>query len=226
MKKCPQCHRAYSDVVDVCPQCNISLSGNAVTPNSYNAQINQQKDYQMNQQKDYQMNQQMNPQMNRQMNPQMNQQMNRQMNQQMNQQMYNNYNQSKHQTNTNYVTPPSNSSMGFMEVILSCFKKYVDFNGRARRKEYWFFTLFTNVVTYLLLFLGSQSEAIYILSMVWSLAIILPALAVSVRRLHDVGKKGTYMLWMLVPIVGSFIVLYALIQDSEPGANMYGYCPK
>ena len=62
--------------------------------------------------------------------------------------------------------------------------------------------------------------------MVWSLAIILPALAVSVRRLHDVGKKGTYMLWMLVPIVGSFIVLYALIQDSEPGANMYGYCPK
>lgn len=101
-----------------------------------------------------------------------------------------------------------------MKWYFKCLKQYVDFSGRARRKEYWMFVLFNLIVFYVLFIVdyligtkipynGSQ---IGIISSVYSLAVFLPGLAVTVRRLHDIGKSGWKILWIpLFTIVGAII---------------------
>jgi uncharacterized membrane protein YhaH (DUF805 family) len=121
-----------------------------------------------------------------------------------------------------------------MNWYLDVLKKYADFGGRARRKEYWMFALF-NVLIYIaiLIFsaiLGSIDNSLALIGslllVVYALAIFVPSLAVAVRRLHDTGRSGWWFLIAFVPVVGGIILLVFTVQDSVPGENEYGKNPK
>jgi len=103
--------------------------------------------------------------------------------------------------------------------FITAIKKFADFKGRARRKEYWYFVLFSNLITLPLSFLAESLPIISIVSLVFSLALIIPSLATGVRRMHDVGKSGWFL---LIP----FYNLYLAVSDSEPGTNKWGPNPK
>ena len=97
--------------------------------------------------------------------------------------------------------------MSFGEAIKSVFSKYATFSGRARRSEFWYFYLFNLIVSVGLNIVAIFVPSIKYLSFIYSLGILVPNLAVSVRRLHDIGKSGLTLLWFLVP---SFIIIMLL----------------
>jgi uncharacterized membrane protein YhaH (DUF805 family) len=119
-----------------------------------------------------------------------------------------------------------------MNWYLQALKKYADFSGRARRKEYWFFVLFNIIISVVLtvcdVFVGTYSAAasIGILTGIYTLAVLIPGIAVSVRRLHDTGRSGWWVLIALVPLVGAIVLLIFMLIDSQPGQNAYGPSPK
>lgn len=116
-----------------------------------------------------------------------------------------------------------------MNWYLEVLKKYAVFNGRARRTEYWMFFLINfviGIVFSVLLRVTNGLGLIYALDGLYSLALLIPSLAVAVRRLHDTGKSGWNILLALIPLVGWIIVLVFLAQDSQPGDNAYGPNPK
>ena len=110
-------------------------------------------------------------------------------------------------------------SVSFVEAIKLAFTHYADFKGRSRRSEYWWFTLFNMIVT------GLIGSILPDLSWIWSLIVLVPGLAVCIRRLHDAGKSGWFYLWMLLPIAGYIIVLIQLLKDSAED-NQWGPNPK
>lgn len=119
-----------------------------------------------------------------------------------------------------------------MEWYFKVLNQFADFSGRARRKEYWMFALFNVLFTVAALILdkfmdtgfnGSYIGWIYIL---YSLAIFIPSLAVTVRRLHDVGKSGWMYLIILIPIIGAIWLLVLMATDGQPGTNSWGPNPK
>ncbi|MDR2688985.1 MAG: DUF805 domain-containing protein, partial [Azoarcus sp.] len=115
-----------------------------------------------------------------------------------------------------------------MKYYLDVLRKYAVFDGRARRKEYWMFFLFNSIIAFVVGFIEGitlQSGGI-ILAMPYTLAVLLPGLAVGVRRLHDTGRSGWWLLIALVPLIGAIILLVFLTQDSESGENRYGSNPK
>ena len=115
---------------------------------------------------------------------------------------------------------------------LIAMKKYVDFSGRARRSEYWMFFLFNMIFGFgalvLDMLLGSVSEgSMYGLFYgLFSLAIMIPSLSVTVRRLHDVGKSGWWIFISLITFIGGIWLFILTITDSQPGENAYGPSPK
>ena len=115
---------------------------------------------------------------------------------------------------------------------IEALKKYAVFGGRSRRKEYWYFVLFSVIVSLVLsaidALLGtfSSSTNVGLLSGIYGLAIIIPSIAVSVRRLHDIDRTGWWILINLVPIVGSIVLLVFYVLDGTPGDNRYGPNPK
>ncbi len=112
--------------------------------------------------------------------------------------------------------------MDFNEIkewYLIPFKKYIDFEGRASRMEFWTFVLVNIVISAIL------ANIFPYLGSLFSLAIIVPTLAVSVRRLHDVGQSGWMLLVGLIPLVGLIILIYFFIQESQSGANDAGSGP-
>ncbi len=114
-----------------------------------------------------------------------------------------------------------------MEWYLKVLKNYVVFSGRARRKEYWMFILINAIIAIIIMGIGQQIGTYgFILSLIYSLAILLPSLAVSVRRLHDIGKSGWMILITLIPIIGGIWFLILTIKEGEKGANQYGEDPK
>jgi len=110
--------------------------------------------------------------------------------------------------------------------------KYATFEGRAGRKEYWFFVLYYCIAYFALMVvdeaLGTMNEAagVGLLSALFALATLLPAAAVTVRRLHDTDRSGWWILIGLVPLVGDLVLIVFAAQDSRPGANPYGPNPK
>ncbi len=123
----------------------------------------------------------------------------------------------------------------YVEVL----KKYAQFDGRARRKEYWFFALINILISMVLGFMGgivlglsghSQDPTYAFLGLglicLYSLAVLVPGLAVTVRRLHDTNRSGWWIFISLVPLVGGIILLIFMLQDSQLGANQYGPNPK
>ncbi|WP_435921952.1 DUF805 domain-containing protein [Paenibacillus sp. DYY-L-2] len=113
-----------------------------------------------------------------------------------------------------------------MEWYLKVLQNYVGFSGRARRKEYWMFVLFNFIAGIILGIIEAIIGLPGILSGLYSLAILIPSLAVVFRRLHDTGKSGWWILISLVPIAGSIILLVFMCLDSDPGTNKYGPNPK
>ena len=110
-----------------------------------------------------------------------------------------------------------------MTAISTCFKKYATFSGRARRSEYWYFFLFTAVVSTVLGLIFKNQTMI---STLFSLATIVPTLAVSWRRMHDIGKAGAWSLIILIPILGAIIFWIWCAKNGEEGANEFGENPK
>lgn len=126
-------------------------------------------------------------------------------------------------------------SIGFADAIRICVKeKYAHFEGRATRSEYWYFYLFVLITSVIgqtaatVMSFVSEDAAmkIWILYFIFGLAIFLPQLGVTIRRLHDTGKSGWYWLIVLIPIAGIFIFIAQLIKPSSPEDNKYGPAPK
>ena len=120
--------------------------------------------------------------------------------------------------------------MTFGDAIRTCFSKYADFSGRARPSEYWWWVLFVVLVETVLWIVfvsvaaGDSGGAGLVggLLGVVVLALIIPSLAVFVRRMHDTGRSGWFWFLGLVPIVGPIILIVFLVQPGDPGANKYG----
>lgn len=118
-----------------------------------------------------------------------------------------------------------------MEWYLGVLRKYTDFEGRARRQEYWMFVLINTVIGWGLGMiddmLGTYSSTGYgVLAAFYGLAVLIPSLAVMVRRLHDAGKSGWFFFINLIPIIGWIWFFVVLVTDSVPGSNRYGPNPK
>ena len=111
-------------------------------------------------------------------------------------------------------------------------KKYSVFSGRSSRKEYWYFVLFNVLISIVLMvadvMIGTfDSETGFgLLNGIYTLAILIPSLAVSVRRLHDTDRSGWLCLLLLIPLVGAIILIFFFAEDSQPGENQYGSNPK
>lgn len=104
-------------------------------------------------------------------------------------------------------------------------KNYANFGGRARRKEYWMFFLF-NVIVGLVLGVIVAVTQLAILPSIYSLLILIPSLALTIRRLHDVDKGGIWLLIGCVPLIGWIWLLVLVCKEGTPGTNQYGVNPK
>ncbi len=141
--------------------------------------------------------------------------------QQSQQQTYQQY-QSYTQYGQNYTEP--GTPVGFVDAIKMFFTKYADFNTRSGRSEYWFAILFLVLVNMALSFLIREFGIFGWLSGLWSMIILIPSISLSVRRLHDIGKNGVYLLWVLLPLAGYIIILVQCCKESAP-ANQWGPNP-
>lgn len=103
------------------------------------------------------------------------------------------------------------------------FKNYVNFEGRATRPEYWWFTLAYAIVNIILSLIPRVGT---ILSGILGLAVLIPSIGVGVRRLHDINKSGWWLLISLIPIVGAIILILWLVKPSDNGENQYGERPR
>ena len=122
------------------------------------------------------------------------------------------------------------ADMGMQEAVRTVFGKYAEFNGRARRPEYWWFVLFVALVGLVLTVVESMvmhrpMGQYGILSGIWNLATFLPALGVSIRRLHDVGRSGWWLLIAFIPVIGVLVLLYWYVSQGTVGPNEYGAEP-
>ncbi|MBU0974095.1 DUF805 domain-containing protein [Patescibacteria group bacterium] len=110
-----------------------------------------------------------------------------------------------------------------MNNYTSVLKKYSEFSGRAGRSEYWYFVLVNFTISVGLAILnssiGSNSN---FLGTLYSLIVLLPGIAVSIRRLHDIGKSGWMLLVSLIPVVGFVWILILMATDGNPEENEYG----
>lgn len=119
-----------------------------------------------------------------------------------------------------------------MNWYIEVLRKYAIFSGRARRKEYWFFVLFNALFAIAaaildnILGLAFREVGYGPIYLLYALATIVPGLAVSVRRLHDIGKSGWFILLGLIPCVGGIILLVFSVMPGDPGHNQYGPDPK
>jgi uncharacterized membrane protein YhaH (DUF805 family) len=118
-----------------------------------------------------------------------------------------------------------------MNWYVAVLKKYAEFTGRARRKEYWMFALFNFLICVVLVVIDSKGGmmnpmGLGVLSGLYSLAVFVPSLAVSVRRLHDTDRSGWWLLILLLPLIGLIVFLVFMLLDSQPGENRHGPSPK
>ena len=114
-----------------------------------------------------------------------------------------------------------------MEWYLKVLNKYAEFDGRAHRTEYWMFVLFNVLISIGLGLVGGLiGHGLQFLSSLYALAVLVPGIAVAIRRLHDIGKSGWWLLVAFVPLIGAIILLVYFVQDSQPENNQYGPNPK
>lgn len=121
-----------------------------------------------------------------------------------------------------------------MQWYLKVLRQYADFGGRARRTEFWMFTLFNTIFSIVLLVIDSAAGLTFgeppsqfgVLRTIYSLAVLVPTIAVAVRRLHDTDHSGWWVLIGLIPIVGWIILLVWYCTDGRPEPNQWGPNPK
>ena len=111
--------------------------------------------------------------------------------------------------------------MSFTEAIQSGFRNYANFAGRAMRSEYWYWVLFA-ILASLAAIVVDVAVTVFLASVIVGLGLLIPGLAVGVRRLHDIDKSGWNLLWGLVPFFGGLYLLYLYVQPGTPGPNKYG----
>jgi uncharacterized membrane protein YhaH (DUF805 family) len=116
-------------------------------------------------------------------------------------------------------------SMGMPDAVRSVLTKYADFSGRARRSEYWWFYL-AYILASIVASLIDQAIGFPLFQIILGLGLLIPSLAVGVRRLHDTGRSGWWLLIGLVPLVGIIVLIVFFCTDSQPGTNKYGPSPK
>lgn len=114
-----------------------------------------------------------------------------------------------------------------MNWYLSVIKNYTGFSGRARRKEYWMFVLINMIICAVLNVIQSVigMETPYI-SSIYSLGVLLPSIAVAIRRLHDTDRSGWWLLLSLIPVIGTIVIIVFLCQNGTAGNNRFGADPK
>ena len=115
---------------------------------------------------------------------------------------------------------------GSMNWYFEVLKKYAVFDGRAHRTEFWLFFLFSFIISLFLGVIVGLVESLWFITTLYALAVLIPGLAVSVRRLHDTNRSGWWILTGLVPILGWIALLIFYVEDSRPGVNQYGPNPK
>lgn len=119
-----------------------------------------------------------------------------------------------------------------MNWYLEVLRKYAQFDGRSRRKEYWLFVLVNMVVSFLLTFIDrftgtfDPGIGLGLLSGIYALAVFIPAIAVACRRLHDTGRTAWWLLILVVPLIGWVVLVVFFVQDSQEEENQYGISPK
>ena len=119
-----------------------------------------------------------------------------------------------------------------MNWYLEVLKKYAVFGGRSRRKEYWYFFLFNILISIVLMIIDgltgtlSLEAGMGLLGGIYALAVLIPGIAVTVRRLHDTNHSGWWLLIVLVPLIGAIVMLVFMVKDSQPGENQHGPSPK
>jgi uncharacterized membrane protein YhaH (DUF805 family) len=116
--------------------------------------------------------------------------------------------------------------------------RYAKFDGRATRSEYWYFILFYFILALIVTLVDvlvinpmlgltpEQAQQGGILQIILGLGLLIPTLALTIRRLHDIGKSGWWFLIVLIPIIGALVLIYFYVQDSQAGSNIYGENPK
>ncbi len=122
-----------------------------------------------------------------------------------------------------------------MSWFIGALKKYAVFEGRARRKEYWFFVLFYVIFACGLGLVDGFVGTVYyfdgaaagvVLSVLYALAMLVPSISVTARRLHDIGRSGWWILIGLIPLIGTIVLLVFMVLDSQEGENRFGPNPK
>ncbi len=111
--------------------------------------------------------------------------------------------------------------VSFSQAIQMGFNNYVNFNGRSSRSEYWWWCLFTFIIGAVLGAINGWVNIQWLIGLV-NLALLLPGLGLSVRRLHDINKSGWWIFIALIPLVGAILLIYWFVQPSNPGDNQYG----
>ena len=124
-----------------------------------------------------------------------------------------------------------NGAPALSNPLISYWKKvvledYANFAGRARRAEYWWFTLANIIAIIVLALLMAAVKIFIVLYVIYALALIIPSIAVTIRRLHDTDKSGWWILIGLVPFVGGLILLVLMCIDSTRGTNQWGTAEK
>ena len=111
-----------------------------------------------------------------------------------------------------------------MEYYIDAFRNYVNFKGRATRKQFWMFILFNFLAGFALGFIGGVVPALAFLGSIYSLGVLLPSLAIGARRLHDTDRSAWWLLLYLLPIVGPIVLLVFFVLPSTPGSNRFDFC--
>ena len=113
-----------------------------------------------------------------------------------------------------------------MNWYLEVLKKYAEFNGRARRTEFWMFVLFNFIIAVVLNLIARMIGFLSFLSILYGLAVLCPSIAVGARRLHDTNRSGWLQLIGLIPVVGAIVLIVFCAQEGEAKDNQYGPNPK
>ncbi|MDZ4136420.1 MAG: DUF805 domain-containing protein, partial [Paracoccaceae bacterium] len=109
--------------------------------------------------------------------------------------------------------------------VRTVFSKFATVQGRAQRSEYWWFVLFSFIVSIILSLFDNAILGGSLLGSLWSLAVLVPSICVGVRRLHDIGKSGWWLLIIFIPLIGLLVLIWFTATKGTPGPNQFGPDP-
>jgi len=117
---------------------------------------------------------------------------------------------------------PAEAQYNMIDWFMKCIRNYATFTGRARRKEYWYFTLVQCIVVFIAALIDSIIGAEGYLYLLVALLLVIPSVSVAIRRFHDIGRPGWTYLITLIPIIGSILLIIWMASDTKPESNQWG----